>query len=165
MPLHCYLMMGSKVRATLCRPSRKGIPRSHLSEEYLKHQPHAGLWHDKFLSDQESKDDTKPRQSENKDGEKHSPRATLVKVVAEIAVPEAYNRFYKRWEKELRDLATKHFAKCFRATATGRLIVGLGIDGVLDGIALHHTYGVPYLPGSALKGLTASYMQRVIGNR
>ena len=29
------------------------------------------------------------------------------------------------------------------------------------GIALHHTYGVPYLPGSALKGLTASYMQRI----
>lgn len=133
-----------------------------LLEEYLKHQPHAGLWHDKFLSYQESKDDGKPHQSEGGDSKQLSPRTILVKEVADIAVPEAYKRFYKRWEKELQDIEAKREAKRFVATAKGRLIVGLGIDSVLEtGIALHHTYGVPYLPGSALKGLTASYMQRI----
>lgn len=129
-----------------------------LLEEYLKHQPHAGLWHDKFLREQESKDDSKSRQLESKDGEQHSPRTVLVKEVAEIAVPKAYNQFYNRWKETLHAMG----AKCFEAKTTGRLIVGLGIESVLEtGIALHHTYGVPYLPGSALKGLTASYMQRV----
>src|SRR5579885_2650459 len=129
-------------------------------KEYLKRQPHAGLWHDKFLSDQESKDKLKRQQSESEGKEELSPRTALVKEVAEIAVPEAYKRFYKRWEMELQDMEAKGEAKCFEATAKGRLIVGLGIDSVIEtGIALHHTYGVPYLPGSALKGLTASYMQ------
>jgi CRISPR type III-B/RAMP module RAMP protein Cmr6 len=47
----------------------------------------------------------------------------------------------------------------------GRLIVGLGGDNVLEtGITLHHTYGVPIIPGSALKGLAAHYCDRVWGN-
>ncbi|HZO75959.1 MAG TPA: type III-B CRISPR module RAMP protein Cmr6 [Ktedonobacteraceae bacterium] len=144
--------------------------KSPLLEEYLKHQPHAGLWHDKFLSNQESKDDTKSRQLESGDNNK-SPRMTLVKEVADIVVPDAYTSFYDRWKEALGAVD----AKCFeatvtgrvistggRTTTTGRLIVGLGMESVLEtGIALHHTYGVPYLPGSALKGLTTSYMQRI----
>lgn len=36
-----------------------------------------------------------------------------------------------------------------------RWVVGLGTGTVLEtGITLHHTYGVPYIPGSSLKGLT-----------
>lgn len=38
-----------------------------------------------------------------------------------------------------------------------RWIVGLGRESVLEtGITLHHTFGVPYLPGSALKGMTSA---------
>ena len=131
--------------------------KQSLLKEYLQHQPHAGLWHDKFLSEQDSKDAPKSRQSEDGDNHKN-PRTTLVKEVADIAVPKAYNRFYTCWKKELDDLG----AKCFEAKAKGRLIIGLGMESVLEtGAALHHTYGVPYLPGSALKGLTASYMERI----
>jgi CRISPR-associated protein Cmr6 len=46
----------------------------------------------------------------------------------------------------------------------GRLIVGLGGKGVLEtGLTLHHTYGVPYIPGSGLKGLTSHYGREVGG--
>jgi len=46
----------------------------------------------------------------------------------------------------------------------GRLIVGLGAESVLEtGVRLHHTYGVPVIPGSALKGLAAHYCDRVWG--
>lgn len=42
--------------------------------------------------------------------------------------------------------------------AQGRLIIGLGGKGVLEfGITLHHTTGLPFIPGSALKGLCRSY--------
>jgi CRISPR-associated protein Cmr6 len=46
----------------------------------------------------------------------------------------------------------------------GRLIVGLGGENVLEtGITLHHTYGMPVIPGSALKGLAAHYCNREWG--
>src|SRR5438552_14188356 len=46
----------------------------------------------------------------------------------------------------------------------GRLIVGLGSENVLEtGIRLHHTYGLPLVPGSALKGLAAHYCNQVWG--
>ncbi len=46
----------------------------------------------------------------------------------------------------------------------GRLIVGLGSENVLEtGIRLHHTYGVPLIPGSALKGLASHYCHEVWG--
>src|SRR5207248_3340620 len=46
----------------------------------------------------------------------------------------------------------------------GRLVVGLGAESVLEtGIRLHHTYGLPSIPGSALKGLASHYCARVWG--
>jgi len=39
-----------------------------------------------------------------------------------------------------------------------RLIVGLGLPSPLEtGITLHHLYGFPYLPGSAIKGVTRGW--------
>lgn len=46
----------------------------------------------------------------------------------------------------------------------GRLLVGLGGENVLEtGITLHHTYGMPVIPGSALKGLATHYCSREWG--
>lgn len=45
-----------------------------------------------------------------------------------------------------------------------RLVVGLGGASSYEiGLTLHHTYGTPLLPGSALKGLAAHYCNQVIG--
>ena len=42
--------------------------------------------------------------------------------------------------------------------AESRLIIGLGGKGTLKmGITLHHLYGFPYIPGSALKGLARTF--------
>jgi len=39
-------------------------------------------------------------------------------------------------------------------TTQSRLVVGLGSSHVLEtALTLHHTYGIPYIPGSALKGV------------
>jgi len=46
----------------------------------------------------------------------------------------------------------------------GRMIIGLGGENVLEtGLTLHHTYGTPMIPGSALKGLAAHYCDQVWG--
>lgn len=40
-----------------------------------------------------------------------------------------------------------------------RLIVGLGNESVYEtSMTLHHIYGIPYIPGSAVKGVTRSYV-------
>lgn len=46
------------------------------------------------------------------------------------------------------------------------MIVGLGAESVIEtAVALHHTYGVPYIPGRALKGLASSFAhQRLADN-
>jgi CRISPR type III-B/RAMP module RAMP protein Cmr6 len=45
-----------------------------------------------------------------------------------------------------------------------RLIIGLATESPLEtGLTLHHTYGVPIIPGSALKGLAAHYASQVFG--
>ncbi len=71
---------------------------------------------------------------------------------------DVYTPAFDRWVKytqqcESQDMKVK-----------GRLIVGLGGKTVLEtGITLHHTYGTPIIPGSALKGLASHYCHRVWG--
>jgi CRISPR-associated protein Cmr6 len=48
----------------------------------------------------------------------------------------------------------------------GRMVIGLGGENVLEtGITLHHTYGTPLIPGTALKGLASHYSDLVWGER
>jgi CRISPR-associated protein Cmr6 len=112
----------------------------HLSSGQAQH---AGLWLDKFLSTQA--DDVRANQ-------------TLVDEVTKISIPSAYPRHFERWRRTLADRAD---VQVRTATARGRVMVGLGDESVLEtAVTLHHTYGVPYLPGSALKGLTAAYARQ-----
>lgn len=80
-------------------------------------------------------------------GQEEALKADL-KAVARIAPPDAYAPAFARWQAALADAAR------LDATTTGPLAVGLGNPSPFEvGLTLHHTYGVPYLPGSALKGL------------
>lgn len=105
--------------------------------------PHAGLWLDKYLEDAKN-------------------RTELVREVSVLPETEAYSRFYnERWKKLLSDhKATEHIAR-----VKGRMIIGLGDESVLEtSVTLHRTYGIPYIPGSALKGLAASYIHHYFAN-
>lgn len=43
----------------------------------------------------------------------------------------------------------------FQATCQWRLVIGLGASHPQEtSMTLHHTYGIPYIPGSAIKGIT-----------
>lgn len=74
-----------------------------------------------------------------------------------------YTEAYRRWE---RSFAGSRPFRSERLTTAGRLIVGLGSENVLEtGLRLHHTYSVPIIPGSALKGLASHYCDDVWGQR
>lgn len=117
-------------------------------------ETHAGLWFDRYIGQQ------KKRGEKLQNGEVES-RAQLVCEVAKQPISTTYQAYFTRWQQNLAEIG----AKLCEAQVRGRMVVGLGSESVLEtSICLHRTYGVPYIPGSALKGLAASYAhQRLDG--
>lgn len=99
----------------------------------LEPPDHAGLALYKYLK-QHDKDKSAARE--------------LLKSVSGKPVSEVYKTAFKHWKESLED------AVFLEATTVGPLAIGLGNASPLEnGLSIHHTYGTPYLPGSALKGL------------
>ena len=91
---------------------------------------------------------------------KSNARQKWLKQVAECAPPVHYERAYQRWRASFRGPDTV----CFIVRARSRLLVGHGTSAATEvGLTLHHTWGVPVLPGSSVKGVTANYVQAVYG--
>ncbi len=68
-----------------------------------------------------------------------------------------YTHALARWAQLTSDKS--RFATAVWHTAQ-RVFLGAGEAGVLEtGVSLHHTYGLPYLPGSALKGCARAYAE------
>lgn len=99
----------------------------------------ASLWLDKYL-----------------DRKEKEPNQTLVDQIIEHCQDFAeYDQFFALWIAALEKAGVRQFK---HARTLNRLAVNLGADSVLEtNLALHHTYGVPYIPGSALKGLAAHF--------
>lgn len=73
---------------------------------------------------------------------------SLLEAIVQTPIGPAYPGAFQRWKAALKD------AVFLEATTRTPLAIGLGNSSPLEnGLTLHHTYGVPYLPGSALKGL------------
>jgi CRISPR-associated protein Cmr6 len=107
---------------------------------------HVGLWIDKLLPHQEK--------GAGKEKAEHFDKAVR-------PVDPLYKSFYDRWEKSLAEVG----AQTRRVRVLGRLSIGLGGESILEtSISLHRTYGVPYIPGSALKGLAARYARKRLDN-
>ena len=126
--------------------------RAKLESVELGRTTHPGLWLEKYL-----------RNSKKGDS---SAKQTLVdeviratKGVRERAtedIRELYRDYFQRYKEALASRPGLTFAA--KGRTVGRLSVGLGASAVLEtSITLHRTYGVPYIPGSALKGLASSY--------
>lgn len=115
---------------------------------------HVGLWLNRMLPAQ-LKDGESPQTNSL------HPHTALINQAHTIREPEEYYHFIERWQSILGSLG----AKPRKATVRGRMSVGLGAESVLEtGVTLHHTYGVPYIPGSALKGLAAAYAHRFLAD-
>jgi CRISPR-associated protein Cmr6 len=97
-------------------------------------------------------------------GDKGAGKGELLKkaVAASRQADGVYREAYKRWRSYLDQLPEPTVKHDFKVK--GRMIVGLGGASVLEtGVTLHHTYGVPFIPGSALKGLAAHYCAQIWG--
>jgi len=55
---------------------------------------------------------------------------------------------------EYRNIFSNEKDKCLKLKTSSRLVVGLGAGHVLEtSLTLHHIFGIPYIPASALKGV------------
>ena len=77
---------------------------------------------------------------------------------------EEYKQFYELqeslWKSKLEECGINpdEFLKDLKLQTKSRLVVGLGDESVYEtSIRLHRNYGVPYIPGSALKGAAKHY--------
>lgn len=114
--------------------------RKSLESSHFKTPEHAGLWLDRFFKDAEDK----AKKSEH------------LKRVVQKPLPKYYKEFVGRWKEALPTDTSQGVFK-----TTGRLITGLGAESLWENnITLHHTWGVPVIHGSSLKGLAASYAHR-----
>ena len=113
-------------------------PRLPLSfTDRLPANAHKGLLLDKFI----------PVKSTGESASYYDPLQAIAQV--DSAYP-AYRLAYERWAE-----AAQHIPHAVRVKGRvrGRMALGLGIESVTEiGCHLHHTYGVPVIPGSSLKG-------------
>jgi CRISPR-associated protein Cmr6 len=87
-------------------------------------------------------------------------RTRWLSALASIAVSPDYSRSFERWKASFQSPGDR----VFELKLASRLLVGHGNASAVDvGITVHHTWGVPVIPGSALKGLLAHFVDAVYG--
>lgn len=132
--------------------------RAVLSSVRRPAEAHLGLWIDKFVEQQ-------PEKGGKSDDDAKAARAKHLRDAADLAAPAAYRRAFERRQQlfEATPESASSILVTAEATAKGRLVVGLGEESVLEvGIHLDHTWGVPVIPGSALKGLAAAAAHQLV---
>ncbi|HOU54440.1 MAG TPA: type III-B CRISPR module RAMP protein Cmr6 [Myxococcota bacterium] len=90
-------------------------------------------------------------------------RDTLMKNICEIRPDSTYQAVLNRWKAGFTPDGAGPgglWSDCREMDVSLRLITGMGDRGVFEwGIRLHHTYGMPIIPGSSLKGVVRSMVQ------
>jgi CRISPR-associated protein Cmr6 len=87
-------------------------------------------------------------------------RADWLSKAADVMISPEYLRSFEHWKRGLSSAGDRSF----ELALVSRLLVGHGTSSASDiGLTVHHTWGVPIIPGSALKGLLAHYVDATYG--
>lgn len=122
--------------------------RSVLPEPSDGH--HSGLILDRYLEHTDDKGGSKAK--------------LYAHAIAAINRNDPQQLYKAAWERITDAMTPGTLLLHFKYDRASKLIVGLGNQNVMEaGLALHRTYGVPWLPGSALKGLAAHVAHRIWG--
>jgi len=82
----------------------------------------------------------------------------LKALLGEVKVPKEAVGHYRRYFSSYRELLETIGAEKDTLSSTSRLVVGLGDESAYEtSIRLLRNYSVPYIPGSALKGITRAW--------
>ena len=121
--------------------------REKARSSYLTSRSHAGLAYQALAPT------THTGKVENQDKDK------WFENVVKSRPDKDYEHTYKSWYEAVRLMG---FSTTL--TTTSPLLLGVGQPSAVEiGLTIHPTWGVPYIPGSALKGLLSHYMMATYG--
>ena len=144
--------------ADLAACGLRPAPRRKLEEKELP-EPlpgHVGLWLDRML------DGPFDPQVSGWPGRRRLYEVAEAALRAEPPAVSTYRQIFRRWESALAAPHPGVHRRTIPLEATSRLLLHPASgESVTEGaVLLHHTYSVPYLPGSALKGLARARIER-----
>ena len=160
-----------KQHQPIAKKKLKEIPESH---NFYLHIHKRNRFHEQPTFDKRNRieneklslykiNDTEKDKGDNK-GEKIEKDRQLVSKRWEHALSAKINyaAINRRHKSHAKVIAGNHFAEQNLST-DHRLIVGLGGGSIFEtSITLHHIYGFPYIPASAVKGVVRSYIVNTI---
>lgn len=95
-----------------------------------------------------------------------SEKRDLIRRITQVQVPELYRLAYLRWlnlTSQVSDSTTDPQFVSLVAAIDGRLMSELGSGGTLEtGAPIQHSYAMPKIAGSAVKGAVRSYWQTLL---
>lgn len=92
---------------------------------------------------------------ENSDDKSNNKKSEHLKKIVKLPAPAEYEKAFHRWVDLTSDV--NRFNKTVM-TIENRLLIGLTGNGVLEtGCSLSHNYGMPYIPGSSVKGVVRAW--------
>jgi CRISPR-associated protein Cmr6 len=93
------------------------------------------------------------------DGREVDNRSFLENLNHKLTDSKLLNNVHARNKKQLEQFKNNGYkTDSFTMKNDYRMVVGLGAANILEiNLLLHHIYGIPYIPGSSLKGLAKAY--------
>lgn len=90
-------------------------------------------------------------------------KQALIERIAALGPSPMYRAAYRRWQQATAD-GTRF--NQFEAGLDGRLYIGVSRESALEtGLTVNHAYGMPMIPGSALKGLARAVARERLADR
>lgn len=87
-------------------------------------------------------------------------KADWLETLVSLTVADDYEDAYRQWRSSF--VGDEH--RAVEIHSASRLLIGHGNASPTEvGLTVHHTWGVPVIPGTALKGLLAHYLHSVYG--
>ena len=118
---------------------------------------HAGLYLDRGFK--QWKDDNNRAAGTQEQSKHNEDILAHHKSAAKIKPSPAYKQAYKDWKKIQVSALIAEKGVVWFGQLVSRLYLGAGNASPLEAaITLHHVYGMPYIPGSAIKGVLHHYL-------
>ncbi len=95
------------------------------------------------------------------DTEPAGSKSQFIERICKLPAPPFYRNAFERWLAATKD--PERFVRC-AMKIEGRLLIGLTGGGALEtGCTVSQTYGMPYLPGSSIKGAAFAWAKDNLG--
>jgi len=103
-----------------------------------------------------------PNNSEANNDQGESKKSSHIDDICRITWEERYERSFNRWLNIVK--GDSFFCKAFKLES--RLFIGTSGQNIMEtSCAINHCHGMPYIPGSSVKGVIRSWAEKELSNK